>query len=96
MKLERALEYIGQGWAIFPCAPNSKRPLTKNGFKDATKSAYRARQWWSQHPDANIAIATGQESGVAVVDVDVKNGAKGKESLQKAYERRSDSNSGNS
>jgi P4 family phage/plasmid primase-like protien len=81
MKLERALAYIELGWAIFPLVPNTKRPLTKNGFKDATKSAYVVRQWWEETPDANIGIVTGEASGLLVLDVDVKKGAKGRESL---------------
>lgn len=82
MKLERALAYIELGWAVFPLVPNTKRPLTKNGFKDATKSTYVARKWWEENPEANIGIATGQSSGLVVVDIDVKNGAKGEESIQ--------------
>lgn len=81
MKLEQALAFIEMGWAVFPLVPNTKRPLTKNGFKDATKSAYAARKWWEETPNANIGIATGEFSGLAVVDVDVKNGAKGRESV---------------
>ena len=81
MNLERALAYIERGWAIFPLVPNTKKPLTRNGFKDATKSADVVREWWGRTPNANIGIATGLLSGVVVVDVDVKNGAKGRESL---------------
>ncbi|MBI5243391.1 MAG: bifunctional DNA primase/polymerase [Elusimicrobia bacterium] len=81
MMLDRALGYIELGWAVFPLVPNAKKPLTKNGFKDAAKSAYLVRKWWTERPDANIGIATGEASGLAVVDVDVKNGAKGRESL---------------
>ena len=29
-----ALAYAAKGWAVFPCA--GKKPLTGNGFKDAT------------------------------------------------------------
>ena len=82
MKLERVKALIDRGWAVFPCAPNEKKPLTAHGFKDATRSHFRAMQWWSQSPNANIGIATGEVSGkIAIVDVDVKNGAKGRESL---------------
>ena len=42
MSLERALAYIEQGWAVFPIVPNTKRPLTRNGFKDATKDLAKA------------------------------------------------------
>jgi putative DNA primase/helicase len=81
VKLEQALAFVELGWAVFPLVPNTKRPLTANGFKDASKSAYAVRKWWETTPDANIGIATGEPSGLAVVDVDVKNGAKGRESL---------------
>lgn len=81
MMLDHALACVEQGWAVFPLVPNTKRPLTKNGFKDASKSAYAVRKWWAEHPDANIGLATGEVSGIVVVDVDVKNGAKGRESL---------------
>jgi len=85
MLLEQALAYIELGWAVFPVLANGKKPLTKNGFKDATKSAYTARKMWEAHPEANIGIATGQVSGLVVVDVDVKNGAKGRESIQSIH-----------
>lgn len=81
MKIEHALAYIKHGWAVFPCVPNSKVPLTRNGFKDASKSEDQVREWWSKNPEANISIATGQISDIAVVDIDVKNGARGRESL---------------
>lgn len=82
MKIERVKVLIDRGWAVFPCVPNEKKPLTLHGFKDATRSQFRAMKWWSQNPNANIGIATGEASGkIAIVDVDVKNGAKGRESL---------------
>ena len=83
--IEQALSYIELGWAVFPVQANGKKPLTKNGFKDATKSVYTARKMWEAHPEANIGIATGQTSGLVIVDVDVKNGAKGRESIQSIH-----------
>ncbi|MHB2025092.1 MAG: phage/plasmid primase, P4 family [Elusimicrobiota bacterium] len=79
--LERALACVEQGWAVFPVAPNAKTPLTKNGFKDASKSAFAVRKTFSRHKACNIGIATGEASGGVVLDIDVKNGAKGRESL---------------
>jgi len=81
MMLDHALACVEQGWAVFPLVPNTKRPLTPNGFKDASKSVFAVRKWWTAHPDANIGLATGEVSGIAVIDVDVKGGAKGRESL---------------
>jgi len=78
---ERALACVEQGWAVFPVATNAKTPLTKNGFKDASKSPDAVRKTFAKHKNPNIGLATGEVSGVAVIDVDIKKGAKGRESL---------------
>ena len=77
--LRSALWYAARGWAVFPCAAGDKLPLTKHGLNDASIEAAKIHAWWKQWPTANVAIATGQ-SGLVVVDVDVKNGAQGVES----------------
>lgn len=67
--LELALGYAGRGWFVFPCWPRSKKPMTRNGFKDATLFVDQIREWWTKSPDANIAISCGPSS-LTVVDVD--------------------------
>ncbi len=62
--------YAAKGWRVFPCTPRDKTPLTTNGVKDASSDAATVEAWWVQWPDANIGLATGQASGVVVVDVD--------------------------
>ncbi len=52
-------------------------------MKDGTTDTNQIRSWWQSHPNANVAIATGRPSGIVVVDVDVKNGARGDESLRR-------------
>lgn len=82
MMLEHALEYVGKGWAVFPLLPGAKIPFKgSKSFKSATKDHDTARSWWARFPEANIGIATGRSSGLFVVDVDVKKGAKGRESI---------------
>jgi len=76
-----ALEYAKKGKAVFPCAPGTKKPLTKHGFKDATTDEEQIRQWWTKHPDAWIGMPTGEKNDIFVIDVDVKHGAPGLESL---------------
>lgn len=76
-----ALAYAQRGWPILPLVPNTKRPLTPNGFKDATTCEDKIKEWWSKWPFANIGIRTGAESEIIVLDVEVKNGAQGLESL---------------
>jgi len=39
------------------------------------------KKWWHKWPEANIAMPTGHQSGLVAVDVDVKNGVDGYESL---------------
>src|SRR5260370_31477708 len=67
---QAAHRYAETGWSVFPCAPDSKLPLTKHGFLDASSSHRRIETWWSSHPAANVAIATGRP-GPHVLDIDV-------------------------
>ena len=76
--LEAALDYAGHGRPVFPVRSNDKRPLTNNGFKDATTDAETIHAWWGEHPNANVGVPTGAESGFIVLDVD---GDEGRESL---------------
>jgi hypothetical protein len=52
---------------VFPCVPSTQIPLTEHGFLDATTDPDRIEWWWSQHPTANIGLAT---EGLVVIDVD--------------------------
>lgn len=72
--LEYALQYAGRGWHVFPCKPRDKTPLTRTGFKSATTDPKQIHRWWSKWPDANIGIATGEKSGLLVVDIDSAQG----------------------
>ena len=54
------------------CSSVGKHPLTKNGLKDASTEAKQVQQWVDEYPDANIGVKTGKESGIIVVDIDVK------------------------
>jgi len=80
---------LGEQLPIFPVNGNIndkryKAPLTRNGFKDASTDDVRILTWWEQYPTAMLGLATGQCSGVYVIDVDVKNidGFKSLEELQ--------------
>jgi hypothetical protein len=55
------------------CESPAKHPLgaaVPHGFRDATTHAAIIRRWWARWPQANVAIATGQVSGLFVLDVD--------------------------
>lgn len=65
-----ALEFAALGWPVFPCHPKTKRPLTPNGYKDATVSRPLLEQWWLRWPKAMIGVPTGMAIGAFVVDLD--------------------------
>lgn len=70
--LDAAIKYATKyKWAVFPCSPTSKKPLTPHGCKDAKKSVGAIKAWWERWPDASIGIATGSVSGLVVIDEDL-------------------------
>lgn len=85
-----ALHYAANGWPVLPvagmagercscrrdCESPAKHPLTRHGVHDSTTDSRRIRQWWGHWPGANVGVATGTASGVAVVDVDVHSGGR--------------------
>lgn len=95
--LEAALAYARTGWAVLPlhsvshgqcscrkpdCATPGKHPRTQKGVKDATSDPEKIRQWWTKSPEANIGLATGSRSKRVVLDVDIKKGKRGDQSLE--------------
>jgi len=82
---EAALSYASRGLHVFPCVwiengscscrdpecdSPGKHPLTPQGLLDATNDPAQVRDFWTKFPKANVAIRTGAESGIAVVDID--------------------------
>lgn len=67
---EKALAYAEKGLPVFPCNALNKRPLTENGFHDASADADMVRQWWDQWPNAMIGMPTGERTGFWVLDID--------------------------
>lgn len=69
--LEYALQYLRRGWSIFPVNAAAKIPLVKWGqYQDRLPTEEEVRQWWAKWPDADIGLATGPLSGVAVLDLE--------------------------
>ena len=82
-KLQIAIDYANKGWAVIALSPNSKIPLKHelqpNGVKNATTNKEIIMKLWSDYPDANIGIATGEMSEITVLDID---GMQGVEALK--------------
>jgi putative DNA primase/helicase len=56
------------------CPSPGKHPiasLVPHGVSDALADEQAAAEWWAVYPDANIGIATGDSSGIVVVDIDL-------------------------
>ena len=70
-KLEAALQYLERGWSIIPIKPEAKRPAIKRqDFQSLQPTEEEVTEWWTRWPDHEIAIVTGELSGVVVVDCD--------------------------
>ena len=92
-RLDSVLRYAEYGWPVFPChsAPtgvcscrrgagcrhSAKHPYTRHGLKDATTEPRQIKRWWGKWPDANVAILTGADSDLLVIDVDQAHGGPG-------------------
>lgn len=71
--VEAALSYAHISWPVFPL--HGKIPFKNSrGFKDATTNKQQIQTWWTSHPTANIGLATGERSGVIVLDIDPPEG----------------------
>ncbi|MEK4023506.1 bifunctional DNA primase/polymerase [Sporosarcina sp. FSL W7-1283] len=69
------------------CKQIAKHPIPRNGLKAATNDLEIINQWWgTDYPGANIAIRTGRESGIFVLDVDVHK-VDGRETLEQLTEQ---------
>ena len=81
--LAYALRYAARGWHVFPCSPAGKQPFGKlvpRGVYDATTDESVIRSWFRPQSTLNLAIACGA-SGLAVLDVDTRDGKIGDEEL---------------
>jgi hypothetical protein len=100
-QLIAALAYAAKGWHVFPvhsisngkctcgkqeCEHAGKHPRTQHGLHDTTIDPETIKRWWAfAWPDANIGIATGEVSGIVVLDIDPRHG--GDKSLAEIEER---------
>lgn len=83
--LPHALGYAALGWRVLPvwwvdgdlcgcgnsgCASPGKHPLIPRWQDAATTDHATISSWWAVWPHASIAIATGWQSGIVVIDFD--------------------------
>ncbi len=83
---DAAIGYAHRGWRVFPlhgivnrvctcgrpdCGSAGKHPLVRRGLNEATTDRAQIERWWRRWRSANVGIATGAASGIAVIDVDL-------------------------
>ena len=75
-------------WQVFPVQENDKKPFpflrnedNQRGFYVATANEEKIAMWRKLYRGCNWALRTGKASGCWVLDIDVKNDAKGEESF---------------
>jgi bifunctional DNA primase/polymerase-like protein len=64
-----ALKLARRGLRVFPCSAD-KRPLTINGFKDASADPDIIHSWFTEYPDALIGVPGGDR--FVVIDIDLQ------------------------
>lgn len=71
--LEAALKYLELGFSVIPLAPKAKVPqkgFSVMPYRDIRADREQIIRWWTETPDANVAIITGKISDLFVVDFD--------------------------
>lgn len=79
--LENALRFAKKGWKLFPCQwrDGHHAPYVKWG-EGSSSDPVVIRRWETDYRGCYYCVAT-QQSDITVVDVDIKNGKRGDESL---------------
>ena len=68
--LNAAIAYQSLGWSVIPVKPD-KRPYIQWTKFQTTRAAHEEIvSWWSKWPKANVAVITGQVSGMVAIDID--------------------------
>lgn len=69
--VHKAAALVREGYAVFPCLEN-KAPACPRGFKDAVGIERDVHALWQAYHGPLIGVATGQASGICVLDLDLQ------------------------
>ena len=83
--LNAAFDLTRFGFKVFPLQQGGKKPVIAGagGGNSATDDEDTIGEWSDKYPSSNIGIRCGRESGITVIDIDVKSDAGGGESLKR-------------
>lgn len=68
------LEAAKQNWKLFPLRPRDKKPQIRNWPAAVTDDIAQLERWQREFPACNWGMATGEASGVDVLDIDGQEG----------------------
>lgn len=80
---DAAADLVSLGFSVIPLRQDAKLPLVKAWQRLASSELEVITHWSRQWPNGNIGVATGEASGVAVIDLDVKDDRNGIETIAK-------------
>jgi archaellum biogenesis ATPase FlaH len=80
LKLQQAL-YLSEKmkWSIIPVGRDKKPLVAWKKYQSIRPTIAEITQWFTQYPEANIAVITGKQSNVVVVDIDPRHNGSDKE-----------------
>ncbi|GFO57257.1 hypothetical protein GMSM_42640 [Geomonas sp. Red276] len=67
--LKAAFDYAKKGWLVFPVKEGDKKPPITGWQTKATREKRQLAKWWARS-NRNIALKTGRDSGIVVLDAD--------------------------
>jgi hypothetical protein len=73
---------VAFGWRIHPVLPKAKRPLIKDHLNRSTSDVGQLLLWEREFPGCRWGLATGERSGVVVIDIDKRPEHWGLDSLE--------------
>jgi hypothetical protein len=81
-KLEAVLYIARRFGPVWLQTPSKTGYPGSHGSKDATRDEATIRGWLAEHPEGVPALLTGEASGIVALDVDIKNGRNGLDTLE--------------
>jgi hypothetical protein len=76
--LPEVLRAASLNWRLYPVQPQGRFAATKALLEEATNSREQLEKWAVEYPGCNWALATGQASGIFVIEMD---GERGRDAL---------------